>query len=33
MTVDGKPVAIDNLEALIRAILAGQVSVNSITVR
>jgi hypothetical protein len=33
MIVDGKVVSGDNLEALLRAILAGQVSVHSITVR
>lgn len=33
MTVDGKSVSAENLEALLRAILAGQVTVRSITVR
>ena len=33
MLVDGKPVTAENLEALLRAILAGTVTVHSITVR
>ena len=33
LTVDGKTVSAENLEALLRAIIAGQVSVRSITVR
>ena len=31
--VDGVPVSIEGLEALIRALLAGEISVHSITVR
>jgi hypothetical protein len=33
MIVDGKPVSVETLEALLRAILAGEISVHSIIVR